>query len=126
MRLLLVTVIALAIVPLANSKPNGNYIQAKRLVYQVFPDDTQALMFKVLSCETGYKFNANAKNSSGATGYFQILSSHDGTTYSYNGISITVDSRRLTDPLYNVMVAYLMSRGGTVLNPWYPSANCWG
>ena len=102
-----------------------NKEQAKKLVTMVFPASTRDTMFKVVGCETGQTYNPYAHNRSGASGYFQILSGHNGTTYKYNGISITVDSSRLFDPMYNTLVAYLMSNGGTNLSPWYSSRSCW-
>lgn len=103
-----------------------NYAVAKKIVNQRFSQSSQALMLKVVGCETGQKYNSDAYNSSGATGYFQILQSHDGTTYSYNGISVTVDRNRLFNPRYNTLVAYVMSHDGKDLSPWYSSRLCWG
>lgn len=129
MRLALLSIaflVGLITMDVAIARGNNNYSQARRIVDVVFPNNTQDLMLRVAGCETGERFNPNAKNASGATGYFQILLSHSGTTYSYNGISITVDGSRLTNPWYNTRVAFLMSRGGTDLSPWYSSRQCWG
>lgn len=122
----LLTAAALAVSGTAQATTNNSaYQQAKHYVYEVFPPSTRDLMFKVLDCETGHTFNPSARNRSGAMGYFEIMDSHNGTTYSYNGISITVDKNRLLEPLYNTLVAYLMSHGGVILSPWYSSSSCW-
>lgn len=121
--------LALALPPtsLAQSTHKAsNYESAKKVVNVIFPSSTQSIMLRVLGCETGGKYNADAHNASGASGYFQILSSHNGSTFSYNGVSVTVDRNRLFDPVYNTLVAYVMSNGGTSLSPWYSSRGCWG
>lgn len=106
---------------------HDNYVLAKRTVNAIFPPGYQrALMLQVISCETGQTYNPYAKNPSGAMGFFQIMDGHNGTTYSFNGISVTVDKNRLFDPYYNTLVAYLMSHGGTKLSDWYASRGCWG
>lgn len=130
MKLVLIAIsLSMAIILSSNSNAqtyhDRYYRQAKRLINFVFPDKTQNIMFKIAGCETGFTYKPNAYNRSGATGYFQILASHNGTTYSYSGISITVDYRQLSNPVYNTMVAYLMSHGGTQLGDWYSSKSCW-
>lgn len=104
----------------------NNYTVAKKIVYARFSQSHRQLMLKILGCETGEKYNAEAHNSSGAAGYFQIMPIHDGTRYTYNGISIVVDFNHIYDPYYNTLVAYLMSRDGKDLSPWYSSQSCWG
>lgn len=121
-----VAFLALILPPTSLAHKTSNYEAAKKVVNVVFPPNTQSMMLRVLGCETGGKYNSNAHNSSGASGYFQILSSHNGSTFSYSGISITVDSNRLFDPVYNTLVAYVMSNGGTSLSPWFSSRGCWG
>lgn len=126
--LVLVTSLALSLILTQSSfaKQRISYrTQARRIVNFIFPPETRDIMFRVAGCETGYTYNPHAYNRSGATGYFQILSSHRGTTYSYNGISITVDDKKLFNPVYNTMVAYLMSQGGKNLDAWYASRSCW-
>lgn len=109
----------------ASNRITQNYRKARDIIYLVFPPQTAGVMLKIAGCETGEVYNANAENASGASGYFQVLSSHNGTTYSYGGISVTVDSSRLFDPHYNALVAYVMSDGGRDLSPWTASEFCW-
>lgn len=123
MTALCLTGTALAATP---SEIEHNRVLAKQQVDAIFPSWTRTMMLKVVKCETGGIYNTTAHNRSGASGYFQILSSHDGSTFSYNGISVTVDSDRLFDPHYNTLVAYCMSEGGKSLSPWYSSRGCWG
>lgn len=123
MRLLVATVVAMIFCNIASA---NNYTVAKKYVYARFSQSHRQLMLKILGCETGQKYNAEAHNSSGAAGYFQIMPIHDGTRYTYNGISIVVDFNRIYDPGYNTLVAYLMSHDGKDLSPWYSSQSCWG
>lgn len=123
--LAILTVIVCMLVMTGSALADANKSAARNIINHVFTVDKQYIMLKVAGCETGGIYNSNAHNSSGASGYFQILSSHDGTTYTFNGISITVDRTRLFDGYYNTLVAYLMSKGGTDLSPWYSSRGCW-
>lgn len=109
----------------ADNSISKNYQAAKKTIQLVFPSSTSDIMLKVAGCETGGIYNPDAHNRSGASGYFQILSGHDGETYKYDGISVTVDKNRLFEPMYNSLVAYCMSKGGTSLSPWNQSKGCW-
>lgn len=104
------------------SHNRGIVAQAVRIY---FPASKRDIMLKVAGCETGQTWYPLAYNSSGASGEFQIMRSHNGSTFTYDGISITVDSTRLFDPYYNTLVAYVMSQGGQNLDPWYSSESCW-
>lgn len=131
-------VVVLLLLLVAAPAGAGNYRQAKRIIYATFPDSTQALMFRVAGCETGFTYSPWARNRfSGAAGYFQFLPSHDGSVFRYDPwrpgsvfrgrhLVIRVEAGRLTQPWYNAKLALVMSKGGTDLSPWYASRGCWG
>ena len=112
---------------LAKRKPETNYGQAKRIIYSVFPRATAAAALRVVGCETGYTYSAYSYNSSGASGYFQILTGNHGRTFSYRGkwfkLNVWRDpvhriGNKLFNAWYNATAAYYMSRGGYDWHEW--------
>lgn len=103
----------------AGGRPS-DYALARRVVYATFPAATEAAALRVVGCETGHAYNANAYNrSSGATGLFQILQGNGGRVVSWRGHgALRIESGRLRDPWYNARVALYMSAGGTTWVEW--------
>lgn len=116
--LILAAVCVLAFASTAHAETN--YAQAKRIVYAVFPDSTQAAALRVVGCETGYTYTPWSYNrSSGASGYFQVLQGNAGRVLYYKGQRMTIPSgTALFLPWTNVRVALFLSQGGTNWGEW--------
>ena len=104
------------------SRPSA-YEKAKRIVYAVFPQATEAAALRVVGCETGYTYYERSYNSSGASGYFQILTGNHGRVFKYAGKKFRLNvwnqgRNRLFDSWYNTRAAYFMSAGGYDWHEW--------
>lgn len=138
MRALTVTVVAAIALAVTSSAGSETYYQqAKRIVYATFPDDTQDAALRVVACETGNTFQPWSYNSSGASGYFQVLTGNAGRVLYYkwpngryeqlkirgwekikkHGKTIAVVNR-LFNPWYNAKVALFLSSGGHDWGEW--------
>jgi len=112
-------VLALALVFAASAQAETNYQKARRIVYAVFPDSTQAAALRVVGCETGYTYSPWSYNASGATGYFQILRGNAGRVLYHLGQRLVIPSPpALFLPWTNVRVALFLSHGGTDWREW--------
>lgn len=97
----------------------SHYERAKHIIYAIFPDGTQHRALAVSGCETGHKYTPWSENvSSHTAGLFQIHPGNHGTTWYWNGSSITIDRSKLFDPWYNTKVALHMSKGGENWGQW--------
>jgi hypothetical protein len=96
------------------------YSRARHVVYSVFPRTTAPAALRVLGCETGHRYNANAYNSrSGATGYFQVLQGNAGRVLFLRGYgTLRIVGHLLWNPWYNARVALFLSRGGRDWHEW--------
>jgi hypothetical protein len=120
--ILLVFIVALLVV---GRVYGSNYTKAKSIVYAVFPKSTRAAALRVVGCETGYSYSTKSYNSSGASGYFQILTGNDGRVFKNpaTGKAWRLDVwngklNRLFDPWYNVLAAWYMSNAGRDWHEW--------
>jgi Lysozyme like domain len=107
----------------AEARTLSNYERAKRIIYATFPRDTEAAALRVVGCETGDTYSPSSYNSSGASGYFQILTGNHGRTFSYQGrrfrLNVWTGGRnQLFNPWYNAKAAYYMSSGGHDWDEW--------
>jgi hypothetical protein len=104
----------------------SSYQRAKKIVYSIFPSDTEAAALRVVGCETGGTYNEWSYNSSGASGYFQILQGNAGrrlydapTWDSRSKLGIVIPSgHALFLPWTNTKVAYYLSKGGHDWHEW--------
>jgi hypothetical protein len=93
----------------------SNYAKAKKIIYAVFPNSTEAGALKVAGCETGYTYSPHSTGSAGERGYFQIHPSnasralYDPKTKKSAG---KIQFNKLYQPWYNTWVAYYMSNNG--------------
>ncbi len=99
------------------------YAQAKQVVYTTFPTSTRDAALRVVGCETGHTYSPTSYNSSGASGYFQILTGNAGRTLYYAGQRLTIHAwyngvNLLFNPWYNARVALFLSKGGTDWEEW--------
>jgi hypothetical protein len=102
----------------AEAIQESQYEKAKRIVYTVFPRATAPAALRIVGCETGYTYSERSYNSSGATGYFQILTGNHGRYFTYAGKGFRLNAKRLLDPWYNTRAAYFMSAGGYDWHEW--------
>ena len=111
---------ALALTATAQAaRAESNYEKAKRIVYAVFPDNTQAAALRVVACETGNTFSPWSYNRSGASGYFQVLQGNAGRVLYYNGERLVIPAgQALFNPWTNARVALFLSHGGTDWHEW--------
>jgi hypothetical protein len=101
----------------------SSYSRAKQIVYSIFPKETAAAAMRVVACETGNTFSPWAYNSSGASGYFQILTGNHGRVFNYAGqyfrlVVWNQGKNQLFNPWYNTKAAFYMSRGGYDWHEW--------
>ncbi|MBM4418796.1 MAG: hypothetical protein FJ033_10860 [Chloroflexi bacterium] len=74
---------------------------------------------RIADCETGHTWNARSRGKAGEIGLFQIHPVHwYHTIRSRHAGSVYVSPGRLTDPAFNVRVAYVLSDGGRNDRPW--------
>ena len=120
-RLLALSMLLTAVwaVSVAQARLETRYQQAKRIVYAVFPDNTQQAALRVVGCETGGTYSPGAYNpSSAATGYFQILQGNAGRTFRYKNMRFTIKARKLWQPWHNAAAAFWLSHGGRDWHEW--------
>ncbi len=102
-----------------NARGESRYHQARRIIYAVFPDRTQAAALRVVRCETGGTYLSGAYNSrSGATGWFQILRGNAGRTFRYRNMRFTIVASKLSQPWHNAAAGFWLSHGGRDWHEW--------
>ena len=118
---LVVLAASLWLVPAHAARKHGSpaYLKAKRIVFSVFPNATQARALRVVGCETGYTYEPWARNrSSGAYGLFQFIPGNHGRVIRWGASSMRVDYYRMGNPWYASTAALILSRGGTDWSEW--------
>lgn len=114
-----VLAVFLTLVFVAVAKAETRYQKAKRIVYAVFPDSTQAAALRVVGCETGYTYEPWARNrSSGAYGWFQFLPGNHGRLIRWGNSSMRINYYRMGNPWYATTAAMILSQGGTNWSEW--------
>jgi hypothetical protein len=97
------------------TKTESNYAKAKKIIYAVFSQSTEAYALKIAGCETGYTYSKWSTGSQGERGWFQIHPSNAGRYLPGFG---SINFNRLYNPWYNTKVAYYMSHHGHSWSEW--------
>jgi len=97
-----------------------NCIRAQRVIYKVFPDNTQRGAMLVARCETGRTYDRWATNRSSRTaGLFQIHPGNIGRFVYWRNRHIII-SPDLYNPWVNAEAALYLSKGGKDWHEWDP------
>ena len=106
--LFLVAAVLLVLVLATDDADGANKHQIRSAICSVFKGQKCGPAIRVATCETGGTLDPHSRGAAGERGLFQIHPIH------FNWLN----ERRLYEPLYNIRVAYRLSRGGTSWRPW--------